>query len=143
MTTAFQANAFQNNAFQIDTGPTPIVKQGGGGGRVEDVKREHDKRNFIRRELEKAIRESLQPPVADEPTAPVKLWTRPQRARAFPNYWKEQQVLALLGSSLNDVAAQVAQLVAQQKLQYLQMVRDAEDRDVAMLVAQMMADGTL
>jgi hypothetical protein len=39
MTTAFQINAFQNNAFQIDIAPAPPTQTGGDGWTKEEYKR--------------------------------------------------------------------------------------------------------
>lgn len=144
---AFQPNAFQTNAFQMCGGPVPPTptKQGGGGGH-DGARRDHHRRDVIRRALERAIRESLEPtPITAERNAPVKLWTRPQRARVFPNYWKEQQILALMDAALGDfaLAAAAAALVAEQRLAYELAVREAEDAAVVELVAQMMLHDAL
>jgi hypothetical protein len=60
MTTAFQINAFQNNAFQIDIAPTPTGRTGGDGWTEQEWRRAQKLNKKIearQRLLEKAIKD--------------------------------------------------------------------------------------
>jgi hypothetical protein len=61
MTTAFQINAFQNNAFQIDISPTPTGRTGGDGWTKEEwlrAQRLNKKIEARQRLLEKATKDA-------------------------------------------------------------------------------------
>jgi hypothetical protein len=56
MATAFQASAFQNNAFQIDD---PVVGRRGGATYIPGLKREREKREQKEREVAQAIERTI------------------------------------------------------------------------------------
>ena len=61
MTTAFQINAFQNNAFQIDIAPTPTGRTGGDGWTEEEwrlAKKLNKKIAEQQRQLDRSIKEA-------------------------------------------------------------------------------------
>jgi non-ribosomal peptide synthetase component F len=61
MTTAFQINAFQNNAFQIDIAPTPTGRTGGDGWTEKEwrlAKKLNKKIAEQQRQLDRSIKEA-------------------------------------------------------------------------------------
>jgi hypothetical protein len=137
MAGAFQVNAFQNNAFQTATVPPPPVPSGGGGGgNREALHAERKRRRRIEAELDQAIAKALRPHKVAEVADPVvakavgTVYTKPQRQTVFPAVWRELQVLSLLDTALDDIAARVQALVAQQ------LALHREQQHQAMVMAQ-------
>ena len=145
MTTAFQVNAFQNNAFQIDITPTPPTKTGGDDAWTrEEYKRYKSIQKKLRLAEEKRIaalkadQESRKQAIADLVNSP-KVGKRKQN-----NIQSNQEVSVDIPSNLANIDRYIANLVKQQQdLQTAVAMRSAKlrlEQELAILEAKRQAE---
>jgi len=145
--TAFQANAFQNNAFQIVITPTN-VKNGGDDApwTKEELKRYKALQKKLRKAEEKRIAalktdaENRKQTIADLVDPPV---VKPQQ-KSKNNIQSNQEVSVDIPSNLANIDRYIANLVAQQQdLQNAVLIRAAKlrlEQELAVLEAKRQAE---
>jgi len=145
MATAFQVNAFQNNAFQIDITPTPPTKTGGDDAwNPQERKRYKALQKKLRLAEEKRIaalkadQESRKQAIADL-VNPPKVSKRKQN-----NIQSNQEVSVDIPSNLANIDRYIANLVKQQQdLQTAVAMRSAKlrlEQELAILEAKRQAE---
>jgi predicted RNA-binding protein Jag len=147
MTTAFQINAFQNNAFQIDISPTP-PHQGGDDAwtpkerkRYKAIQKKLAKAELKRIEALKADAENRKKTIADlvDPKPVVK-----EQQKSKNNIQSNQEVSVDIPSNLANIDRYIANLVRQQQdLQTAVAMREAKlrlEQEIAILEAKRQAE---
>ena len=146
MTTAFQINAFQNNAFQIDISPTPPTKTGGDDAWTpQERKRYKALQKKLRIAEEKRIKalkadaENRKKTIADLVDPQPKVSKRKQN-----NIQSNQEVSVDIPSNLANIDRYIANLVKQQQdLQTAVAMREAKlrlEQEIAILEAKRQAE---
>ena len=146
MTTAFQINAFQNNAFQIEITPTPPTKQGGddAGWTKEEKKRHKALQKKLRIAEEKRI-EALKADAENRKKIIADLVDPPKPSKRNKNKVESNQEVSVdIPSNLANIDRYIANLVKQQQdLQTAVAIRAAKlrlEQELAILEAKRKAE---
>lgn len=140
MTTAFQTDAFQNNAFQIDTGPPPVSQfyadeTGAGGLNVYDpsVQLEYTRRvkksQETRAEFEKRQREEKEEVallVARAYNKALGIEEPPEAVPEIPAELPNKDIEAQIARTVRDLANEIGLKVSLQQIGALVRLRKAE-----------------
>lgn len=145
MTSAFQVNAFQNNAFQIDITPTPPTKQGGDDAwSPEERKRYKALQKKLKIAEEKRI-EALKSDAENRKKTIADLVNPPKPSKRNKNKVESNQEVSVdIPSNLANIDRYIANLVKQQQdLQTAVAIRAAKlrlEQELAILEVKRQAE---
>jgi hypothetical protein len=145
--TAFQANAFQNNAFQIVIGPTPVVTLTGGDDASwtkEELKRFKALKKKLRQAEEKRIAALKADSESRKQTIADLVDPKPVAKKQQTKVQSNQEVSVDIPSNLANIDRYIANLVKQQQdLQTAVAMRSAKlrlEQELAILEAKRQAE---